>query len=120
MDEGWDLPDEDVRVEPGRFPTYAAETPPENFQKLSDAVKKRGWRGLGLWMRADVKTDDFWTQRMQWMQTSGVAYWKVDYGNRGKDEAWRRHLTELGRQTAPGLTIETAMAPHSITWGDTY
>ena len=57
---------------------------------------------------------------MRWMQTSGVAYWKVDYGNRGRDEAWRRHLTELGRQTAPGLTIETAMVPHAITWGDTY
>ena len=120
MDEGWDLPDEDVRVVPGRFPSYAAQTQPENFQKLSEAIKKSGWRGLGLWMRADVKTDDFWAERMRWMQTSGVAYWKVDYGNRGKDEAWRHHLTELGRKTAPGLTIETAMVPHSITWGDTY
>jgi len=54
------------------------------------------------------------------MRISGVAYWKVDYGNNNRDEVWRRHLTELGRQTAPGLTIETAMAPHSITWGDTY
>ena len=51
MDEGWDLPAEDVRVVPGRFPSYAAETQPENFQKLSEAVKKSGWRGLGLWMR---------------------------------------------------------------------
>ncbi len=120
MDEGWDLPDEDVRVVPGRFPSYAAGTQPENFQKLSEAVKRSGWHGLGLWMRADAKTDDFWTQRLDWMRTSGVAYWKVDYGNNSRDEAWRRHLTELGRQTAPELTIETAMVPHSITWGDTY
>ena len=120
MDEGWDLPDEDVRVVPGRFPSYAAGTQPENFTKLSEAVKKSGWRGLGLWMRADAKTDDFWTQRLQWMQASGVAYWKVDYGHQEKDEAWRRHLTEMGRQTAPGLTIETALIPHAITWGDTY
>ena len=120
MDEGWDLPDEDIMVLPARFPSYAAGTQPESFKKLSDAVKKSGWRGLGLWMRADAKTDDFWTQRLQWMQESGVAYWKVDYGNNSRDEAWRRHLTELGRQTAPDLTIETAMVPHAITWGDTY
>ncbi len=120
MDEGWDLPDENILVLPGRFPSYAAGTQPENFKKLSDAVKNSGWRGLGLWMRADAKTDDFWTQRMEWMQTSGVAYWKVDYGNNSRDEAWRRHLTELGRQKAPSLTIETALIPHAITWGDTY
>ena len=120
MDEGWDLPDEDIQVLPARFPSYAAGTQPENFQSLSDAVKKSGWRGLGLWMRADSKTDAFWTQRMDWMQAGGVAYWKVDYGNQSRDEAWRRHLTELGRRTAPGLTIETALIPHAITWGDTY
>lgn len=120
MDEGWDLPDEDVMVVPGRFPSYAAGTQPENFKKLSEAVKNRGWRGLGLWMRADAKMDAFWTQRMEWMQTSGVAYWKVDYGSSERDEAWRRHLTELGRQTAPSLTIETALVPQAITWGDTY
>lgn len=120
MDEGWDLPNENIEVMPARFPSYSAGTQPENFQKLSDAVKKSGWRGLGLWMRADAKTDDFWTQRLQWMQASGVAYWKVDYGNQSRDEAWRRHLTDLGRRTAPTLTIETAMLPQAIAWGDTY
>ncbi len=120
MDEGWDLPDEQVMVLPGRFPSYAAAPQPENFKKLSDAVKQSGWRGLGLWMRADKKTDDFWTERLRWMQSSGVAYWKVDYGDNSRDEAWRRHLTELGRQTAPDLTIETAMIPHAITFADTY
>ncbi len=120
MDEGWDLPDEDITVVPGRFPSYAAGTQSESFQKLSDAVKTRGWRGLGLWMRADAKTDAFWTQRLEWMQTSGVAYWKVDYGKNERDEAWRHHLTEMGRQTAPGLTIETALVPQAIVWADTY
>jgi len=42
MDEGWDLPDEDVMVLPGRFPSYATGTQPENFKKLSEAVKKSG------------------------------------------------------------------------------
>lgn len=120
MDEGWDLPDENILVLPGRFPSYAAGTQPENFKKLSGAVKKSGWRGLGLWMRADAKTDDFWTQRLDWMQAGGVAYWKVDYGNNSRDEAWRRHLTEMGRQAAPKLTIETALIPQAIVWGDTY
>ena len=120
MDEGWDWPSEEIMILPARFPTYTAEVQPKNFETLSNAVKKRGWRGLGLWMRADAKTDDFWTERLRWMQASGVAYWKVDYGNQSRDEAWRRHLTERGRKEAPTLTIETAMVPHSITWGDTY
>lgn len=120
MDEGWDLPEEDIKVLPDRFPTYATQSQPESFGKLSDAVKKKGWRGLGLWMRADAKTGDFWTQRLNWMQTSGVAYWKVDYGNNSRDAVWRRHLTEMGRQTAPNLIIESAMIPQSITWADTY
>jgi len=120
MDEGWDMPDEAVMVVPGRFPSYAVGTQPENFKKLSDAVKSSGWRGLGLWMRADAKTDDIWTQRMQWMKAGGIDYWKVDYGNQEHDEAWRRHLTELGRRNVPNLTIETAMIPQAITWGDTY
>ena len=120
LDEGWDLPDEKIMLLPGRFPSYSSQIQPENFKKLSDAVKQNGWRGLGLWMRADKNTDDFWTQRMQWMKASGVPYWKVDYGNDSRDENWRRHLTEMGRQTAPDLTIETAMVPHAITWGDTY
>ncbi|RYX82904.1 hypothetical protein EON83_17515 [bacterium] len=120
LDEGWDLPKQEVMVVPGRFPSYATENQTESFKKFSDAVKKSGWRGLGLWMRADPKTDDFWTERMRWMQASGVPYWKVDYGNSDRDENWRRHLTELGRLTAPDLTIETAMVPHAITWGDTF
>ena len=120
MDEGWDLPDEAIQLVPGRFPDYAAGTQPENFTRLSDAVKARGWRGLGLWMRADARTDDFWTQRLDWMNTSGVAYWKVDYGRDGRSEAWRHHLSDLKRQHAPRLTIETAMIPHAITWADTY
>ncbi len=120
MDEGWDLPEEQINVLPARFPMYAAPSQPESFEKLSDAVKKKGWRGLGLWMRADAKTDDFWTQRLKWMQTSGVAYWKVDYGTNSRDAVWRRHLTEMGRQTAPNLIIESAMIPQSITWADTY
>lgn len=120
MDEGWDRPDENVMVVPGRFPSYVSGTQPENFKKLSDAVKKSGWRGLGLWMRADRKTDDIWAERLQWMRASGIAYWKVDYGDQDRDEAWRRHLTEMGRDKAPALTIETAMVPHALTWADTY
>ena len=64
MDEGWDLPKEDITIVPANFPSYALKTQPDSFKALSDAVKARGWRGLGLWMRADQKTDDFWTQRL--------------------------------------------------------
>ena len=120
LDEGWDLPDENILVLPGRFPSCASASQPESFKNLADAVTNRGWRGLGLWMRADKKTDEFWTERLRWMQSSGVAYWKVDYGDDSRDEAWRRHLTGMGRQLAPDLTIETAMIPHAITWGDTF
>src|SRR6187402_1141627 len=32
MDEGWDMPGEDVMVIPGRFPSYAGENQQENFK----------------------------------------------------------------------------------------
>jgi hypothetical protein len=54
------------------------------------------------------------------MNKSAVSYWKIDYGNNGRDEAWRKHLTDLGRQHAPNLIIEAAMVPNAITWADTY
>jgi hypothetical protein len=120
MDEGWDLPDEAILLAANRFPSYSAAAQPENFGRLSAAVKARGWRGLGLWMRADRRTDDFWTQRLDWMNVAGVGYWKVDYGNAGGNENWRHRLTDLGRRHAPKLIIETAMTPHAITWADTY
>ncbi len=120
MDEGWDLPDEKIMILPDRFPSYAAASQPESFKNLADAVKNKGWRGLGLWMRADKQTDEFWSERLRWMKASGVDYWKVDYGNDSRDEAWRHHLTDLGREIDPDLTIETAMIPHAITWADTY
>jgi hypothetical protein len=120
MDEGWDLPKEDITVTPERFPTYAVPSQADSFRNLSNAVKQRGWRGLGLWMRSDTRTDDFWTERLSWMNASGIAYWKVDYGDSGRNEDWRHHLTDLGRKLAPNLTIETAMVPDCISWGDTY
>jgi hypothetical protein len=120
LDEGWDLPEQQITVVPGRFPFYIAATQPESFKKLSDAVKGSGWRGLGLWMRADKKTDEFWKDRLQWMNASGVSYWKVDYGHDDRDAEWRRHLTEMGREIAPHLIIETALVPESITFGDVY
>ena len=119
LDEGWDLPDEAVEVLPNRFPSYAAALQPRDFALLSSAVKARR-PGLGLWIRADARRDDFWTQRLDWMKTSGVGYWKVDYGNAGGNETWRHHLTSLGRQHAPELTIEAAVTPHAVTWADTY
>ena len=45
------------------------------------------------------------------MNTSGVLYWKVDYGDHEHDEQWRHHLSDLGRSVAPLLTIETAKTP---------
>jgi hypothetical protein len=120
MDEGWDMPDEQIMVVSSRFPSYANASQDTNFKQISDAVKKRGWRGLGLWMRSDARTDDFWIQRLNWMNTSGVGYWKVDYGANEHDGVWRRHLSDMGREYAPNLTIESALVPESITWADTY
>jgi hypothetical protein len=127
LDDSWDVPlNGDQRyfgsliLDNKRFPSFTG-TPTERLQKLSNAVRDRGWRGLGGWVCAQqapayVMQDDdaYWTQRLNWMHDAGIRYWKVDWGEKGHDAAWRLNLTRLAANSAPDLIIEHALAEGSL------
>ena len=119
LDDSWDIPagankgygrDE---VDTTRFPSITGDAL-ERMTKLSDKVKSKGWKGLGLWVAAHedqdggMSADEFWTDRLTTFGAAGVGYLKVDWGKHEHDEAYRRQMTALGKQCAPQLWIEHA------------
>lgn len=131
LDDGWDVgygihPDKSMadfgsmELDKTRFPSCHG-SPPERLKKLNNLVKAAGWRGAGLWIAAQAQGDtygnkmddaalkDYWQQRLEWSRYAGIEYWKVDWGVRGNDLAFRELLTQLGKEIAPDLLIE-----HSI------
>lgn len=134
LDDAWDVPlNGDQRYygslvpDTGRFPSLRGMTPVQRLTTLSNRIKQIGWKGLGLWVCAqeapiyNVKDSvPYWTERFEWMDKAGIAYWKVDWGKHDSDPQWRRFLTTLGRKTAPGLHIEHALAPAAVTFAELY
>lgn len=134
LDDSWDAPlDGDksyfgsLIVDSARFPSVAGKRPAQRLKILSDKVKKAGWKGLGLWVCAQeapkYKTGDsvgYWTERLQWMDTAGVGYWKVDWGEKDRSPEWRGFLTDLGKQVAPRLKIEHALIPSVLGKAELY
>jgi hypothetical protein len=106
-----------LEVAASKFPS-ANGTPAERLRRLNEMTKAAGWRGAGLWVAAqpygdgkegkacsDSETESFFRERLRWSKDAGIEYWKVDYGRRN-NPGFRRMLTRLGREEAPGLWIE--------------
>lgn len=130
LDDGWDVPygAADSRLfgslaaDPERFPSLHG-TPAERLRQLSDRVRALGYRGLGLWVPAQLPTlvdgkelsltmDEEragWEERARWCHEAGVMYWKVDWGRGAADGNYRRMMTECVRKYAPALKIEHAL-----------
>ena len=119
LDDSWDIPvhankgygrDE---VDTTRFPSISGSAE-ERMGKLSDKVKAKGWKGLGLWVAANedpesaMSPDEFWTDRLSTFGKAGVGYLKVDWGKKEHDAAYRKNMTALGKKYAPELWIEHA------------
>ena len=137
LDDSWDIPRDrnerddnpyygTARLDTTRFPSFKGE-PAQRLKALSDRIVGMGWKGLGGWICAekartdlDVPDEVYWPTRLQEAQAAGVRYWKVDWGEMQRNEAWRKQLTDWGRQYAPDLTIEHAMNPEFIAFSDTY
>lgn len=109
-----------------RFPSFTG-TPPERLKKLVQAVKARGWKGLGGWVCAqeapafkDIPFEKYWTERLQWMNDAGFSYWKVDWGKSCKDAEWRRSLADLSRKVAPSLIMEHVMVEEAVRFAHAY
>lgn len=131
FDDGWDVPPGidsaqeqwkfgSLILNEDRFPSYIG-SPAERLKCLNTKLKDLGWRGAALWVasqcagdgRDDKMADDqatqaYWRERARWSAEAGIEYWKVDWGRRARMPAFRRTLTEIARQEAPGLLIEHA------------
>ncbi|WP_276088319.1 hypothetical protein [Pedobacter sp. JY14-1] len=134
LDDAWDIPlsgDQNyygsLILDAGRFPSTRRMMPQKRLKWLSDSIKKRGWRGLGLWISAQeapryqiTDTVSYWSERLAWMDKADIGYWKVDWGKHDADANWRMRLTRLGKQLAPGLHIEHALSPAAVAFAEVY
>lgn len=128
LDDGWDVPVENPNpwyssflLNEAKFPSLAAQMPAQRLKILNEAAKAAGWRGIGLWLAAQESSaargaatsdTEYWRERMRWCREAGIEYWKVDWGRKSEDNAFRKLLTGLGRQEYPNLVIE-----HSVGHG---
>ncbi len=132
FDDGWDVPygvnpDKDlprfgsVIPDAGRFPSCVG-SPAQKLRTLNKMVAEAGWRGAGLWIAAQACGDvaggplmaekefrKYWHDRLLWSNEAGINFWKVDWGVRSGDLAFRRMLTEMGQEINPDFIVE-----HSI------
>ena len=133
MDDSWDVGFTNYdygtdTLSPERFPACATTgAEPEKLQRLNAAFQAKGWRAVGGWIcankpaRASNLTDQvFYTTRLQWMNTAGWGYWKVDWGKHSRDAAWRRQLTDLAHQYAPRLQVEHALNWNCVPFADAF
>lgn len=109
IDCGWDVPRGtepgqslakygSLELDVGRFPGFTLAT-------LHERIRSLGWRGLGVWVASQCAGDDltqrrpdaetYWRKRAQWCREAGIDYWKVDWGVRDGDLAFRKMLKEV-------------------------
>lgn len=137
MDDSWDIPQDrnttsdnpylgTTELNSERFPSFTG-TPTERLKKLSDRMKREGWKGAGGWIcaqkagnYADVSEEAYWMKRIKAADEAGWSYWKVDWGTKSRDDGWRQMLTTLGKQYAPHLFIEHAMKNEYIEFSDVF
>lgn len=131
LDDGWDVPVTiDIKADlwrfgslilnEERFPGFPG-TPAERLRRLNARIKSLGWRGLALWVASQCEGDSrnglemdmtaceaYWRERARWSAEAGIEYWKVDWGKRARSIPFRRMLTAIAREEAPGLVVEHA------------
>jgi hypothetical protein len=129
FDAGWDVPrgvpfDEarwklgSMLVAEDKFQSCRGK-PVERLRTLNSLAKAAGWKGAGLWLAAHAYGDGengrfmprrdleaYFRERARWCRDAGIGYWKVDYGFRGGDLEFRRMLTAVAAEEAPGLVVE--------------
>lgn len=136
MDDSWDIPLSEntsdnkylgqVELSPERFENYTGN-PDDRLKKLTNAVKNKGWKGLGGWICAQespvsgkIDQEKYWIERLITANKAGFGYWKVDWGKSQNSIEWRQMLTTLGRKYAPNLIIEHAIDEKFISIADVY
>lgn len=129
MDDSWDVPLSgdssffgSLLLNGEKFPQSVndARNNADALKKLCERVKGLGWKGLGGWVCAKKHPEEYLIQRLTDAQTSGLSYWKVDWGEAGADTEYRRRLTRLGKSYAPNLIIEHAITADVIPHSDVF
>lgn len=130
LDDGWDLPYGVRNKNAGEFGSMILQddkfpksewgnTPREKLKTLNDRIRAKGWAGTGLWICAQESSANsqyyfggnqelYWKERMEWCKYAGIAYWKVDWGNRMGDITWQHNLEKWADEVYPELIIEHA------------
>ena len=140
MDDSWDVPLDgnpahfgSLILNPEKFPQHTqGKNNAEALRSLVDTFQELGWKGLGGWVCAQEAPifseflpnasctqfpESYWKKKHSDMQASDFSYWKVDWGKKGTNFAFRKMLTESAKQYAPKLILEHAITgdiiPHS-------
>lgn len=123
MDDGWDVPFGTPSDPPNwrRFGSLLPDTekfsslgktPNSRLARLSEGIRSLGYAGLGLWIAAEragentESTRRFYEEHATAHEKAGIRYWKVDWGDYEKDDAYRRAVSEAAHSRAPGLLVE--------------
>ena len=107
-----------------KFPGYG-DTPQARLKSMAEKVKALGWRGLGIWISPTIsygrevigREDDFisfWKRRLEWSKYTGVAYWKVDWGDFDISDRHKKMLMFEKSKIYPELVIENAFVRHPL------
>ncbi len=134
LDDGWDVPYGTLSSastvdfalmdpHPARFPSLGA-TRRARLTNLNRRLVEAGWRGVGLWVACQChgesdclsyvpsgKARAEWRAKIEDCAAAGIGYLKVDWGMRSGSVGFRRMLSELAREIAPGMVVE-----HKPTW----
>ncbi|MBQ7180384.1 MAG: hypothetical protein IJR87_03735 [Bacteroidaceae bacterium] len=120
-----------MSIDATRFPSFQGDDQ-QRISRLTAAVKELGWRSLGGWVCAQnpicftqeytgqentyenslrwtpQQEERYWKRRLAESEQAGFTYWKVDWGNKDRDEQFRRRLSQWAREVAPHVVIEHA------------
>lgn len=131
-------------IDGSRFPSYQGGSDVSNLRRLVDDVKKIGWKGLGGWICmqdpicltqeytglqntrenslkwTESQEKSYWTKKIAEMKEAGFSYWKLDWGNKDRNDKFRADLSKWQEATYPGLIMEHAMKNQYITFSNTF
>ena len=127
IDDGWDVPIGtsadgsrsefgSMEPDPVKFGSLGS-TAQERLNEMSRMTKELGYAGLGLWVSPQIPGEgwtsaeearSYWIGRARMSSEAGILYWKVDWGKHQTDTEYRRMMTEVCAEYAPGLTVEHA------------
>ena len=143
LDDSWDVPIGDANygspwfgsqiLAQNRFPSFfenGANDKERNICSMAElrkAIEDLGWKGIGGWIccqkdgfSSNIADEDYWAERLQWAESAGWKYWKVDWGSDCHNFEIRRKISQLKFTYAPDMIVEHAIVNEVIPYADVY